>query len=194
MSTLRDADDLDDLARRVGRAVHAHRTAHEQSLGDLSRVSGLSKTILARIEKGEGNPSMETLWRLARALGVPLSSLLSPAAEPRVRAIPADAGERMLADSGLVGRLLHGQASAHRSELFALELPAGTDHVAAGHLADTQELVVCTKGRMRAGPVGQEIDLRAGDAVWFAADREHRYASARGATALDWILYTGMVE
>lgn len=186
--------DLSDLARRVGRAVQAHRTAHDQSLGDLSRASGLSKTILARIERGEGNPSMETLWRLARALGVPLSTLLEPASEPRVRAIPAGSGERMAADSGLLGRLLHGQAAAHRSELFALELPSGTDHVGQPHLPATQELVVCTKGRMRAGPIGEEVELRAGDAVWFAADTEHRYASARGATALDWILYTGLTQ
>ncbi|MBJ7330568.1 MAG: helix-turn-helix domain-containing protein [Solirubrobacteraceae bacterium] len=184
-----DTGELDDLARRVGRAVHTQRTARGDSLGDLSRASGLSKTILARIERGEGNPSMETLWRLARALGLPLSALLTPDEEPRVLVIPAGSGEVMQAESGLLGRLLHAQRRAGRSELFELQLPAGADHRGTPHLPGTQELVICTKGRITAGPVGEEAHLRAGDAVWFAADVDHRYASARGATALNWVLY-----
>lgn len=180
---------LDDLTRRVGRAVREQRAARGASLGDLSRASGLSKTILARIERGEGNPSMETLWRLSRALDLPLSTLLAPPDEPRVRVLRAGEGEEMVAESGLVGRLLHGEPHAHRSEMFALALPAATDHLVPGHLPGTRELVVCTRGRMTTGPAGEEVELRAGDAAWFAADGEHRYASTRGAAALNWIVY-----
>ena len=52
---------LPSLAGRIGRVVRAHRIAQDRSLGDLARASGLSKTILAKIERGEGNPSIETL-------------------------------------------------------------------------------------------------------------------------------------
>lgn len=182
--------ELEDLTRRVGQAVRAQRSAQGRSLGDLSRASGLSKTILARIERGEGNPSMETLWRLSEALELPLGALLAPEAEPRVRFIAAGSGEEVRAESGLLGRLLHADGLAHRSELYELELPPRTDHRREPHLAGTQELVICVAGRMTAGPVGEEVDLRAGDAVQFAADVDHRYASGRApARALNLLLY-----
>src|SRR3990170_1571139 len=95
-----DATDLGALSDRIGRVVRGHRGAQGMSLGDLARRSGLSKTILARIEGGGGNPSLETLWRISRALRVPLGALLAQEEEPRVRVIRQGSGEELHADSG----------------------------------------------------------------------------------------------
>src|SRR5258707_12707187 len=105
-TALRD-DDLGALASRIGDAVGELRDAQRWSLGELGRASGLSKTILARIERGDGNPSVETLWRVSRALGVPLGALLSPPAGPRARAIPARAGTPIRSEGGMDAWLLH---------------------------------------------------------------------------------------
>ena len=51
-----EGDGLEALADRIGRVIRTHRGARGMSLGDLARASGLSKTILARIESGAGNP------------------------------------------------------------------------------------------------------------------------------------------
>src|SRR5215218_6297941 len=92
-------DDLDALADRIGSAVRELRLAQRWSLGDLARASGLSKTILARIERGDGNPSVETLWRVSRALGVPLGAVLTgdpgPPRPPPSRACRATAVRRL---------------------------------------------------------------------------------------------------
>src|SRR3954468_17694952 len=101
-------DDLDALAARIGAAVRELRLAQRWSLGELARASGLSKTILARIERGDGNPSVETLWRVSRALGVPLGALLSPPQRnPRVRAIPARSGAPIASESGMSAWLIN---------------------------------------------------------------------------------------
>src|SRR4051812_8389637 len=99
-ATTRPDDGLDALAGRIGTAVRELRLAQRWSLGDLARASGLSKTILARIERGEGNPSVETLWRVSRALEVPLGTLLSPPSGPRARAIPARSGQPIGSEGG----------------------------------------------------------------------------------------------
>ena len=65
-------DTARDLNRRLGRTLRAHRLAHGSSLTELAKAFGLSKTILGRIEAGEGNPSIETLWRISQALALPL--------------------------------------------------------------------------------------------------------------------------
>lgn len=184
------SDDLDDLARRIGRAVHAHRAARGESLGDVSRASGLSKTILARIERGDGNPSMETLWKLSQALGVGLGALVAPDAAPRVSVLRAGEGEPVVADSGLSGLLLHADARARRSELFTWELPARTEQRSPAHLQGTEELLLCTAGSITVGPVGETVELRPGDLARYAADVEHVYATgARAARTLNLMLY-----
>jgi transcriptional regulator with XRE-family HTH domain len=184
-----DATGLGVLADRVGRVIRAHRAAQGRSLGDLARASGLSKTILARIEGGDGNPSLETLWRISRALRVPLGELLGEDEGPRVRVIRHGAGEELHADSGMSAWLLHADGRERRTEVFELRFDAGVEQRAEAHIPGTEELVVCTRGRMRVGPVGDEAELDAGDAVWFAADVAHRYAGVRDALALCWMLY-----
>ncbi len=184
-----DATGLGLLADRVGRVVRAHRGAPGMSLGDLARASGLSKTILARIEGGDGNPSLETLWRISRALRVPLGELLGEDEGPRVRVVRHGAGEELHADSGMSAWLLHADGRERRTEVFELRFDAGVEQQAEAHLPGTEELIVCTRGRLRVGPAGEEVDLDAGDAVWFVADVAHGYAGVRDAQALCWMLY-----
>src|SRR5882757_5354793 len=111
-------DDLDALAGRIGSAVRELRLGQRWSLGDLARAAGLSKTILARIERGEGNPSVETLWRVSQALRVPLGALLTPAEQPRTRVIRARSAEPLRSESGMAAWLLHAEGRDHRSEVF----------------------------------------------------------------------------
>jgi transcriptional regulator with XRE-family HTH domain len=182
-------DELGSLGRRIGETVRASRLAQGWSLGDLARASGLSKTILARIERGEGNPSVETLWRVSQALRVPLGALLTPSSRPRMRVIRSRAGEPLHSDSGMAAWLLHAEGREHRSEVFELELPKGTEQRSEPHLPGTEELIVCIKGRVRAGPLGDEAELGAGDAAWFTADVAHGYAAVRDARVLCWMIY-----
>ncbi len=173
------------------RVVRARRTAGGMSMSELARASGLSKTIIGRIEAGSGNPSVETLWRIAHALAVPLGSLLAEDPEPRVRVVRAQTGDRLQADSGMEAWLVHAEGREHRSELFELSLPAGTEQRTGPHMPGTREVVVCLRGHLRVGPLGEEVDLGPGDAVWFAADSPHRYVGLDDAGALNWVLYDG---
>ena len=181
--------DLVTLARRIGRSVRADRLGQGLSLGDLARASGLSKTILARIERGEGNPSIETLWRVSQALNVPLGRLLAGDPQPRTRVIRAGAGQPLRSDSGMDAWLLHADGREHRSEVYAIDLPRGIDQRSDAHLPGTEELVVCVKGRVRLGPIGEEVELGPGDAAWFTADVAHHYAALRDSKTLCWMLY-----
>jgi len=180
---------LDELARRVGAVVHRHRAAQGLSLGELGRASGLSKTILARIERGEGNPSMETLWRISTALGLPLGTLLAEDRGPTVRRIPSRSGERLRAEAGTQGWLIHAEGRDRRCELYDLDLPAGTEHRSEPHLGGTEETITCVRGRVRVGPLGEQVELGPGDSAWYAADVPHGYVGLRDARALCLMLY-----
>lgn len=179
---------LESLTAQIARTVRQRRYETGATLSEVAAKAGLSKTIVGRIENGRGNPSLETLFRVAGALEVPLSSLLSEHREPMARVIPARSGPEVRADSGMAAWLVHAQAHGHHAEVYELALPAGTDQRTAGHLPGTEELLICVSGRLRVGPVGEEVELGDGDAAWFAADGEHHYLALTAARALNWIV------
>jgi transcriptional regulator with XRE-family HTH domain len=57
------------------------RTARGFTMRDVSAVSGLSISMLSRLETGHRTPSISVKVRLARALGVPVRALFDPAAD-----------------------------------------------------------------------------------------------------------------
>ncbi|WP_332875319.1 helix-turn-helix domain-containing protein [Variovorax sp. IB41] len=64
-------------AARIGVQVRALRMAADVSAGQLAKVSGISPSLLSRIERGLVSPSVETLERLAQGLHVPTSRFFS---------------------------------------------------------------------------------------------------------------------
>jgi transcriptional regulator with XRE-family HTH domain len=63
----------------LGRAVRSFRTDLELSQEDLAHRSGMHRTYVGGIERGERNVSYANMLRLAEALEVPASRLLSRA-------------------------------------------------------------------------------------------------------------------
>ncbi len=132
---------------------------------------------------------METLWRISKALDLPLGALLADPRAPRVRRIPSRTGERLRSEVGTSGWLIHADGRERRCELYDLDLPAGIPHPAEPHLPGTEETITCLEGRVRVGPAGEEVELGPGDSAWFAADVPHGYVGLGDARALCLMLY-----
>ncbi len=115
-------DEFESVNQRIASVVRKHRHASGATLGEVARASGLSKTILSRIENGHGNPSVETLFRIARALELPLSALLADDEGPRARVIRARSGTELQADSGMTAWLVRAQARGHHAEVYELQI------------------------------------------------------------------------
>ncbi|CAN7747444.1 MULTISPECIES: helix-turn-helix domain-containing protein [unclassified Variovorax] len=62
---------------RLGEQIKALRVASDQTAGDMSRATGISRSMLSRVERGLVSPSVETLRRIAAGLDVPLSRFFS---------------------------------------------------------------------------------------------------------------------
>jgi DNA-binding XRE family transcriptional regulator len=58
------------LARAVALKLTQYRAEHQLSQSALARQLGMKQPAIARLESGDHNPSIETLWKLASGLGV----------------------------------------------------------------------------------------------------------------------------
>lgn len=74
-----------DVQRSIGQALRQYRTGAGVSQLELAARSGVHSTYISNIERGQRNPGLHTLERLAEALAVPASELLRVAEEIRAR-------------------------------------------------------------------------------------------------------------
>jgi transcriptional regulator with XRE-family HTH domain len=177
-------EELATLTTRVAREIRAHREARGLSLTATAARAGLSKTILATIESGAGNPSLGTLARIARALDVTVGTLLAEDDPVRSQLIRRTDGEWFSFESGIRGRLIHVDGRERRLEALEMRLEPGMHYRSRAHAPGTEELVICLDGALTLGPEGHEAHLSKGDALHFAADIPHSYRSDDGCVAL----------
>lgn len=72
----------DGLNHRIAERVRMLRAAQGLSLDALALRSGVSRSMISLIERGESSPTAVVLERLATGLGVMLASLFDPAPVP----------------------------------------------------------------------------------------------------------------
>lgn len=174
-----------ELRRRIAASVRTLRTRAGRSLGDLASDAGIGKSTLHAIESGDANPGIETLWSLARALGVPFGDLLEPPV-PAVRVVRAGEGPQVLSESGsMQAHLLVSTGYRVRVEVYRLALEPGPSHRADAHTTGTTEHVLVTAGALTVGPVDAPVHLGVGDLATFTGERAHAYeATEPGTTAV----------
>ncbi len=62
--------------KEFGEHLRVLRKARALSQAELGGLAGLNDKYLGEIERGDGNPSLEVLQRLAKALGIDLTTLI----------------------------------------------------------------------------------------------------------------------
>lgn len=74
-------DTASDLHRRIAERVRKLRAAQGLSLDALASRSGVSRSMISLIERGESSPTAMVLEKLATGLGVMLASLFNASAD-----------------------------------------------------------------------------------------------------------------
>jgi len=162
-----------DIVALVSMSLKKERVRASLSLTELAKRAGVAKSTLSQLENGTGNPSLETLWALGTALGIPLSRLIDP---PRSDIQVIRAGE---------GVVLHAERDPYeavmlascppgaRRDIYRVVAEPGAGHRARPHAPGTVEHVILGTGRAMVGPEGEAVELAAGDYVRYPGDAFH---------------------
>lgn len=177
---------------RVGDTLAALRQAQALSLDALSRKAGVSKSMLSQIERGQANPTVAVVWRLANALGVPLGDLLGAApapVAPAITVVPVQATPSLRHPAGGSDlRILGPIELAGQFEWYALALQPGGALESQPHEAGTREHLTVQAGTLEVVSGDTRQRLKAGETARYAADRPHTIRNLGKGEASAWLV------
>jgi transcriptional regulator with XRE-family HTH domain len=166
--------------------VRAERARRRWTLDELAARSTVSRRLLVQIEQAEANPSLATLLKLAAALGVTLTELLSQEPDDRPVAVvrEQDATTLWSTPAGSSARLLvsHGPL-----DLWSWTLQSGDRRTSEPHRPGSLELLTVQTGTVALDVGDHHVEIPTGHSAWFDATRPHAYANA-GASVATFIL------
>ena len=167
----------------IGPRLQAYRKEMNLTLAELAAMSGVSRSMLSEIERGNANPTYGTLWHLTRALKIDLNSLIGGASEERGGGSIIDLQPGNLtptirsADGSCTLQILSPASMVSLIEWYLLSFEAEGELVSDPHGAGTVEHLHCTKGEIVVRSAGNTMIVRAGETARYAADVPHSLTS-----------------
>jgi transcriptional regulator with XRE-family HTH domain len=178
----------------VGESLQRLRAERGLSMRALAKSSGLSANALSMIERGRTSPSVSTLYKLADALTVPVTSFFV-ASQERQQVIHLRAIDRTQVPivrgtwEGLGGEKFTG-----RVEPFVVSLEAGADSGPSPMAHTGHEFVFCLTGNIEYLVEDNRYLLSPGDSLLFAAHLVHRWRNSGQGPASLLIVLSGFSE
>ncbi len=180
-----------DLAPVVGTNLRALRGKRGLSLEKLARLSGVSRAMLGQIELGQSAPTINVLWKISTALGVPFSGLIGQRQAGGVVVLRGASAKTLTNhDGSYSSRALFPFDAPRRVEFYELRLRPGGEEQADGHAPGTVENLVVARGAIELDVEGARHSLQQGDAIVFEADAPHRYRNTAGGEAVMYLVMT----
>jgi transcriptional regulator with XRE-family HTH domain len=157
----------------IAASIRRERDRAGLSLTELARRAGIAKSTLSQLESGVGNPSVETLWALGVALGVPFSRLVDQP-RPAVRVIRSGEGLVTYSErASYAATLLASCPPGARRDIYRIEVQPGEPRLSEPHNPGATEHVVLSTGRALIGPAEHPADLGPGDYIAYPGDAPH---------------------
>jgi transcriptional regulator with XRE-family HTH domain len=180
-----------DLTPVLGSNLRRLRVRRGLSLERLSKLSGVSRAMLGQIELVQSAPTVNVLWKISVALGVPFSALITNRQSGSVTVLRADQAKRLTSHDGtFVSRALFPFDEPRRVEFYELRLAPHGEERADAHAPGTVENLVVSQGTVEIELAGAHHVLGTGDAIVFEADATHVYRNPAGAEALMYLVMT----
>jgi len=184
-----------DLTSLVGANLRRMRVQRGLSLERLSKASGVSRAMLGQIELGKSAPTINVIWKIARALDVPFSALITGRKDGGAVRLPESKSKKLMSyDGKFTSRALFPFDSPRTVEFYELRLaPRGVEN-ADPHPPGTSENIVVSQGTVEIAVNGERHVLYRGDAILFEADVPHSYSNPTEIEAIMYLVMTYSVS
>lgn len=144
------------------------------SLDAVAKLSGVSRSQIHQVERGESSPTIATLWNLTRALQVDFAGLLEGDTGDRIEVLRASDVPRFdnMGHLCLI-RILSPPEDVGGHEVYDISFEAGGSLKSAPHTRGATEQLTVLSGTVSVTSGTATQDLSEGDTARYAADVAH---------------------
>lgn len=165
-----------DLGNRLREARTGRFTVKE-----LAATAGVSAGLISEVERGQGNPSFRTLYRISQALGLRVGDLLIPNDGRPVQAAAVVRRDQrkllQLGENGLAWQLLTPNLQG-KLEVLKTSIPPGFTNQEAPFSHEGEECVYLLTGEGLQVTVDDELfTLEEGDAITYDSVKSHWWSN-----------------
>ena len=165
-----------DLTPIVGANLRRLRVKRGLSLERMAKASGVSRAMLGQVELGHSTPTINVVWKIARALDVSFATLITEHAATSTAIVLRDRAKLLTSQDGsFTSRALFPFDEPRNVEFYELNLAANSAEEADAHPVGTTENLVVTSGTLELTVGKVRHQLSTGDAIFFEADVPHVY-------------------
>ncbi|MFP8644104.1 MULTISPECIES: helix-turn-helix domain-containing protein [Priestia] len=167
---------MDAIQDIIAKNLVKLRKNRNLTLDQVSELTGVSKAMLAQIEKGKSSPTVTTLWKIANGLQVSFSVFMKEDT-PDVQKVSIKQLEPITDNKG--DYLVYSFFPYHpekKFEIYIVTLKPGCVHEAKTHLGD--EYLLIKEGELTVRFENEEHELVSGDALHFSGNTSHSYINS----------------
>lgn len=181
-------NDRAEITTRLADRLKEERAAKGLSLDALAKLSGVSRSMLSQIERGESSPTVASLWNLTRALNVDFSTLLDQEVEPQhpIREILHSDQTPVIRNraAGCDIRILSAADEVGGTEVYDIRFDKGALLESAPHKKGCLEHLTVLEGQLEIISDGEKAKASTGDTIRYAGDVEHAIRACKTARVL----------
>ncbi|GLC87765.1 helix-turn-helix domain-containing protein [Lysinibacillus piscis] len=169
---------MEQMSRNLAFQLKKIRQQRQWSLDEVAKTTGVSKAQLAQIEKGEANPTVSTIWKIAAGLRISFSSLLQPPTAHFMKYSSENAPYVDEDDGRYRVYSLIPYSPERGWELYKVEMKPGALRKSEAHTEGVEETITVIQGQAIIATESMLETLEEGDTLVFSGHQPHEYRNA----------------
>ncbi|MEM8837058.1 MAG: XRE family transcriptional regulator [Pseudomonadota bacterium] len=171
-----------DILTHLPARLKEARREKDLSLEAVANLSGVSRSTLSQIERGESSPTISTLWNLTRALQIDFAGLMEEVDDKDKIEVLSNTDVPVIdnVSHGCQIRILSPPEEAGGHEVYDIRFDEGAALKSKPHGRGAREHLTVLEGKVRIVSGGATEDVGKGDTARYAADVAHALSSIGG--------------
>ncbi len=166
---------MSHLDKNIAVNLKRIRKSKNMSLDMMAEQTGVSKSMLGQIERGESNPTVTTIGKIVEGIRVSFEELIQTPLEQVTVVKKEDQIKAREIEDNCKLFIYFPYDKRRNFEIYLLEINPGGVYKTGSHGENTYEYVSVSEGELTLEINDEQYVVIEKDSIKFATDREHSY-------------------
>lgn len=167
---------MEYITQNVSRNLKRIRKSKKMSLDDVSKQTGISKSMLGQIERGVSSPTVETLGKIVSGLRISFNSLISSAKNDVVLVNKEELVPSYISENAAYKAYEYFPYEEDRTfELYMMDLAPYASYHSESHGDNTYEYLTVISGNLTVKVEEKSYEINEENSIRFPTNFDHSY-------------------